>query len=105
MFAPEKEKKEQLQVLEKLKHYFLDYFGNEINGICLVANYLYYEVDLMNCSDFILLKDYLFANLPKRKTFAAKGNYCWEPGKAMPRIIWLNEQINKLKSELYDNEK
>lgn len=67
-------------------------------GLCSVVAYLYNR-QTINGDEYYMLSDYIDNHKPFlyyfRKFSTFPGHY-WTPGKARPRLRWLNKHIKKL---------
>ena len=66
-------------------------------GICFM-NTSAYVYKITNRAEWILLSDFLSANLPKQKYQHNGLAFAFPYGEIQPRLDWLNEQIAKLET-------
>lgn len=64
-------------------------------GLCHVVTQLYLD-NIINYYELLEIRHYFDENKPNEQHSRV---YWWKPGEIEPRIKWLNEHIEKLKSE------
>ena len=97
------------ELLIKLRNYLLKEETKEccpeewkiINGLCHAIGLMHND-SLINIYQASLLKEYIIKHRPKwyQKHYSFKqrnSDYYWPIGLWLPRILWLNDQIYKLK--------
>ena len=78
-------------MFENTDQIFKDYPYN-CDGLCLVVEHL----KNVTYSERIQLYLYLKNNLPKAVDDNVAHGYSWDPGEVVPRLRWLQTQIDKL---------